>query len=255
MPAEKRSYEEMAANSNPFLPIFDGFRIEIDENHLARERIIKASRDVTALSKKAIFSLQRVRTISSGIPPAISTEVQGRFDAISELFKTMSKDLQGINSWRYQRQASPGIQEFIEALSFEHYLRTGKLVTREVAMEGMIWNIPLTADDYALGLFDLSGEIMRFAVTAIATTGSLPHLKSSHSSISRSILTDLRHLRSSFEALDTTSCHGTSLGGEIGKKMETMVQSVEKVENAACSLIIRDQEQPKHKPEPTNSLV
>ncbi|KFY02712.1 hypothetical protein O988_01962 [Pseudogymnoascus sp. VKM F-3808] len=253
MPAEKRSYEEMAANPNPFLPIFDGFRIEIDENHLARERIIKASRDVTALSKKAIFSLQRVRTISSGIPPAISTEVQGRFDAISELFKTMSKDLQGINSWRYQRQASPGIQEFIEALSFEHYLRTGKLVTREVAMEGMIWNIPLTADDYALGLFDLSGEIMRFAVTAIATTGSLPHLKSSHSSISRSILTDLRHLRSSFEALDTTSCHGTSLGGEIGKKMETMVQSVEKVENAACSLIIRDQEQPKHKPEPSDN--
>ncbi|KFY88074.1 hypothetical protein V500_06572 [Pseudogymnoascus sp. VKM F-4518 (FW-2643)] len=253
MPAEKRSYEEMAETPNPFLPIFDGFRIEIDENHLARERIIKASRDVTALSKKAIFSLQRVRTISSEIPPKISTEVQGRFETISELFKAMSKDLQGINSWRYQRQASPGIQEFIEALSFEHYLRTGKLVTRELAMKGMIWNIPLTVDDYALGLFDLSGEIMRFAVTAIATTGSLPYLKSSHSSVGRSILTDLRHLRSSFEALDTTSCHGTSLGGDIDKKMETMVQSVEKVENAACSLIIRDHERPKHAPEPSEN--
>lgn len=53
MPAEKRSYQEMADIPNPFLPIFDGFRVEIDENHLARERIIKASRDVTALSKKA----------------------------------------------------------------------------------------------------------------------------------------------------------------------------------------------------------
>ncbi|KFY27579.1 hypothetical protein V493_03421 [Pseudogymnoascus sp. VKM F-4281 (FW-2241)] len=240
MTAEKRSYDEMAEIPNPFLPIFDGFRVEIDENHLARERVIKASRDVTALSKKA------VRTIGSGIPPKISTEVQGRFEAISELFKTMSKDLQGINSWRYQRQASPGIQEFIEALSFEHYLGTGKLVTRELAMNGMLCNIPLTTDDYALGLFDLSGEIMRFAVTAIATTGSLPHLKSSHPSVDRSILTDLRHLRSSFEALDTTSCHGTSLGGEIDKKMETMVQSVEKVENAACSLIIRDHERPRN---------
>lgn len=59
----------------------------------------------------------RVRTINSGIPQNISTEVQGRFEAISELFKVMSKDLQGINSWRYQRQASPGIQEFIEAFS------------------------------------------------------------------------------------------------------------------------------------------
>lgn len=53
MPAEKRSYQEMVDIPNPFLPIFDGFRVEIDENHLARERIIKASRDVTALSKKA----------------------------------------------------------------------------------------------------------------------------------------------------------------------------------------------------------
>lgn len=53
MPAKKRSYEEMAETPNPFLPIFDGFRVEIDENHLARERVIKASRDVTALSKKA----------------------------------------------------------------------------------------------------------------------------------------------------------------------------------------------------------
>jgi hypothetical protein len=52
MSVGKRSYEQMADTPNPFLPIFDGFRVEIDENHLARERIIKASRDVTALSKK-----------------------------------------------------------------------------------------------------------------------------------------------------------------------------------------------------------
>lgn len=142
---------------------------------------------------------------------------------------------------------------FFNVSEVEHYLRTGKLVTRDLAMKGMIWDIPLTTDDYALGLFDLSGEIMRFAVTAIATTGSLPHLKSSHTSVDRSILTDLRHLRSSFEALDTTSCHGTSLGGEIDKKMETMVQSVEKVENAACSLIIRDHERPKNTPEPSDN--
>lgn len=71
-------------------------------------------------------SATRVRTISSGIPPKISTEVQGRFEAISELFKAMSKDLQGINSWRYQRQASPGIQEFIEALSCSYPLRSSE---------------------------------------------------------------------------------------------------------------------------------
>jgi len=49
----KRPFDEMAEPSSPFMSMFEGFRQEIDENHLARERIIKASRDVTALSKKA----------------------------------------------------------------------------------------------------------------------------------------------------------------------------------------------------------
>jgi hypothetical protein len=48
-----------AGPSNPFLPMFNYFRDELDEHHDCRERVIKASRDVTALSKKMIFSLQR----------------------------------------------------------------------------------------------------------------------------------------------------------------------------------------------------
>ena len=50
----KRPYDEMAATTGPnIMTMFEGFKHEIDENHAARERIIKASRDVTALSKKA----------------------------------------------------------------------------------------------------------------------------------------------------------------------------------------------------------
>ena len=37
---------------SPFIPIFEVFRSELDEHHDRRERIIKASRDITALSKK-----------------------------------------------------------------------------------------------------------------------------------------------------------------------------------------------------------
>ena len=39
-------------NDNPFLPMFGAFRGELDEHHDRRERVIKVSRDVTALSKK-----------------------------------------------------------------------------------------------------------------------------------------------------------------------------------------------------------
>jgi hypothetical protein len=53
MSAVKRNHEEMTDNPGPYMTMFEVFRQEIDENHMARERIIKASRDVTALSKKA----------------------------------------------------------------------------------------------------------------------------------------------------------------------------------------------------------
>lgn len=42
--------QEQAAS--PFLAMFEVFRRELDEHHDRRERVIKASRDITALSKK-----------------------------------------------------------------------------------------------------------------------------------------------------------------------------------------------------------
>lgn len=44
---------------SPYLPMFETFRNELDEHHDRRERIIKASRDITALSKK----MQALRSI------------------------------------------------------------------------------------------------------------------------------------------------------------------------------------------------
>lgn len=38
--------------NNPILAMFNYFRDELDEHHDRRERVIKASRDITALSKK-----------------------------------------------------------------------------------------------------------------------------------------------------------------------------------------------------------
>lgn len=52
----KRSHAEMSeskeASTSPFMPMFEAFRQELDEHHDRRERVIKASREVTAASKK-----------------------------------------------------------------------------------------------------------------------------------------------------------------------------------------------------------
>ena len=37
---------------SPFMTAFESVRNELDEHHDRRERIVKASRDITALSKK-----------------------------------------------------------------------------------------------------------------------------------------------------------------------------------------------------------
>jgi hypothetical protein len=44
--------EKQEQSSSPFVGMFEGFRAELDEHHDRRERIIKASRDITASSKK-----------------------------------------------------------------------------------------------------------------------------------------------------------------------------------------------------------
>jgi hypothetical protein len=56
MPGVKRSHDgnekENESSGSPFMPMFERFRDELDEHHDRRERIIKASRDITAASKK-----------------------------------------------------------------------------------------------------------------------------------------------------------------------------------------------------------
>lgn len=44
--------KEAEPRASPFMPMFQVFRSELDEHHDRRERIIKASRDITAASKK-----------------------------------------------------------------------------------------------------------------------------------------------------------------------------------------------------------
>jgi predicted translin family RNA/ssDNA-binding protein len=188
----------------------------------------------------------RVRALNKDIPPKIASETREKAMAISTQFKSIAPDLVGINAWRYQRQISGGIQEFIEAISFEHYLRHQKLITLEEASKLLPEGVDLTGDDYVLGIFDLVGELMRFAITTMATTGSLPGSKAGEDSEEqRDILVDLRLLRTSFEALDTTSCGGTGLGKDVEKKMEVMKTCVEKVEAAVYGMIIRGRERPK----------
>jgi predicted translin family RNA/ssDNA-binding protein len=97
--------------------------------------------------------------------------------------------------WRHQRALSPGIQEYIEALSFSYYLEHGKLVDFDEVQRSLsspngvpvsydlrvikkysllmmrYQYVILTVDDYLLGISDLTGECMRYAIAAAPQRG------------------------------------------------------------------------------------
>ncbi|PYI27382.1 putative translin-associated factor TraX [Aspergillus indologenus CBS 114.80] len=256
--------------------MFETFRNELDEHHDRRERLIKTSRDITALSKKIIFSLQRIRTPNHPLPPTIATETTSRFTQITKLFESTLPDLTTLNRHRYQRQLSGAIQEFIEALAFRHYLTTQTLITLPEVRRHLPAGIPLTEDDYLMGVFDLTGEVMRFAVTGLSTatiTGHHPdqtgqgegqgdasmdddgddatagkeeapktiHLRPEQNAI----VVDLRAMRAAIERLSIPRRHAASMFRDIGRKTEVMQGSVEKVERAAYGILVRGSERPK----------
>ncbi len=184
----------------------------------------------------------------SPLPPAVKKENNHRLVTTRNLFNSIAADLQGINSWRYQRNVSGGVQEYIEAVSFQHYLENQRLITYDEAQALIPGGIRLTEQDYLLGLFDLVGELMRFAITNMATKGALPRRSAKNQngdSGGPDILTDLRELRACFEGLDMSpgaGCGASLLEKDTRQKMDVMKTSVEKVERAVYGIIIRGRE-------------
>ncbi|RSL86784.1 hypothetical protein CEP52_015714 [Fusarium oligoseptatum] len=223
-------YKQQQQPRGRFHDMFEGFRDELDEHHDRRERIVKASRDVTAQSKKIIFALQSTSTRTS---PPTSSKTWTRASLRSpKMLEGIAPDLQEVNRYRY---TSPlrCLEEFVEALSFAHYLRHQKLITPEETQKAMPAGISLTPNDYMYGVFDLFGELMRFATVTTAQTGELAGVED------RNIMGDIQELGCAFEILPDVPTK------DWRGKMGAMRQSVKKVEKLGYGLVVRGSERPK----------
>ena len=183
---------------------------------------------------------RRARQLRAPLLEHLENDINPKFESIRNLLATIARDLQGINSYRYYRQISGGLQEFIEAVAFRHYLQTQSLLTYDEAISLLPPNIHLSEDDYLLGVFDMTGELMRFAITIIAIHGQVPAGETPGQS---TILADMQRLRSMLEGLEVPA--NSPIAREIDQKMKTMKQSVEKVENGVYEIMIRGKERPK----------
>lgn len=92
----------------------------------------------------------------------------------------------------------------------------------------------LTPHDYLYGVFDLFGELMRFATVTTAQNGEMLGGVDG-----RNILGDIQELGCAFELLEGIPTR------DYKGKMEAMRQSVRKVERLGYGLVVRGSERPK----------
>lgn len=156
---------------------------------------------------------------------------------IQDTFQNIALDLQEINAYRYQRQCSGGMQEWMEAVLFEHYLQTQSIMTYAEASRTVPAGVMLTYEDYALGLFDMTGELMKIAITYMATNGRLPGIDGGSS-----VLTDMQIMRTQLELMNAGGSYG--LSKDFENKLKVTRQSVEKVEASVYSMTVRGKERP-----------
>jgi len=91
--------------------------------------LCQMSRDITNMSKKVIFLLHRI-ALEDDDTSYIRAAKSGlsKLREVQDTYVSHTHQLAGAHFWRYQRQVSPGLQEYIEALSFVHYLQYGSLI-------------------------------------------------------------------------------------------------------------------------------
>ncbi|PSR73170.1 hypothetical protein PHLCEN_2v10982 [Hermanssonia centrifuga] len=160
-----------------------------------------------------------------------ATRGREKLREVHAIFASIRDEVRGDRFWRYQRNVSPGLQEYIEALSFAHYLETGKLVSYDEVQKSLsdeegVPFFPLPLEDYLLGLSDLTGELMRYAISSISRRGG--RTKASE------VCTFVRGCKGDFEAL-------TPYFRELRKKQVVTSQSLEKIEDeiAAYAIAVR----------------
>ncbi|KAH9921999.1 Translin [Epithele typhae] len=220
------------------LSAFDHFREELDEHNDLRETLIKASRDVTNLSKKLIFLLHRTMTEDAVerdnrvLGCRAASRARPKLEEIRKLFADMRPHLDGERFSRYHRNVSPGLQELVEALSFAHYLEHGTLISyREVqnylSDDDRNPYFPLPLEDYLLGLSDLTGELMRHAIASISQRGGRQRASE--------VCEFVRSCKADFEVF-------TPQFKELRKKQFVTNQSLEKIENATYAIAVRTSE-------------
>ncbi|MBA0586017.1 uncharacterized protein LOC105794263 isoform X1 [Gossypium raimondii] len=213
---------------------FSSYADHLNALNEKRERIVKASRDVTMNSKKVIFQVHR---ISKANREEVLEKAEKDLAAVRDQhISRLVKELQGTDFWKLRRAYSPGVQEYVEAATFFKFCQTGTLLNLDEINASLLSlsdpslePLQINLLDYLLGLADLTGELMRLAIGRISD-GEVEYSER----ICQFVRDIYRELTLLVPLMDD--------GSDMKTKMDTMLQSVVKIENACFSVRVRGSE-------------
>ncbi|XP_065214663.1 translin-associated protein X [Planococcus citri] len=129
---------EYNASNSQVIRWFQQYSQELDGKHDRYERVFKISRDITIESKRLIFFLHTFQEQSTD-GEKILQEAELRFiNLVKNNFSDIIKELNNLDIYQYLRAYTFGVQEFVEAFSFYHYLKRGQLVTFKEVVEFIV---------------------------------------------------------------------------------------------------------------------
>ncbi|XP_037495163.1 translin-associated protein X isoform X1 [Jatropha curcas] len=222
LPSSAKRARTMSTESS-FKDAFGKYAEYLNNLNEKRERVVKASRDVTMNSKKVIFQVHRM---SKDNREEVLEKAEKDLAAVTDRYMSrMVKELQGTDFWKLRRAYSPGVQEYVEAATFCKFCRTGTLLNLDeinatllTLSDPSLEPLQINILDYILGLADLTGELMRLAIGRISD-GELEFAEK----ICGFVREIYRQLNLIVPHMDDSS--------DMKTKMETMLQSILKIEN------------------------
>lgn len=240
-----------ANQSSPIIAAFKVFQQELDTKHDKYERLVKISRDITIESKRTIFLLHRVTSVPDA--EEILNEADTKLDAVRQKIGLIADELRGEDIYQFHKAFTPGIQEYVEAVSFQHFIRQRRLISLEeinarlvfmrtektdpkppteaVSLGAHVLTFHVSPSDYLLGVADLTGELMRLCISSVSNGDIDTPFQLSQF---------LRQIHDGFSYIGNTGPY------EVSKKLHTLRQSLGKVEDACYTLRVRGSEIPKH---------
>ena len=185
--------------------IFKKLNKELSAKDQMRERVIIESRPILKNSKSAIYALHKDDM----------KQAESNLDAARRDIEKLKKIIEKNQELAYGIYIS-ALQEYTEAVTYYHFLKDKKLIGNDT--------IGVDAENYLLGICDLTGELTRRAVFSVVNER----------------YKDIPEIKDFVEIIHNEFLEFELRNGELRKKSDSIKYNLKKIEEILYELKLRE---------------